>query len=124
MQLRKTNPVLAVVLVVCSFGLLLPLWLLALVFDQRPRRLDADGITTVRGKRYLWRELEEATPHAEYRRLPGGAQRLVTWSLRLRFKTGKLTIVPSALVNGRAVITRIEAILGRSFSMPDSASAT
>lgn len=119
-RLKKTNPWLMIALVVFSFGLVLPFWLLALLLDQRPKRIDSQGITTVRGRRYLWSDLQEAAPHAEYRRLPGGRQSLVTWALRLRFGSGKLTIVPTALENGREAIQAIERILRRSFELPPS----
>lgn len=119
-RVKRTSPWLLLALVIFSFGLVLPLWGIALLFDQRPKTIDGEGITTVRGRRYLWRDLADASPHAEYRRSVGGRQRLMSWTLRLRFSTGRLTIVPAALENGREVIAHIERILGRSFELPAS----
>lgn len=117
-RLKRANPWLMIVLVVCSFGLLLPLWGLALLFDSRPKLIDGQGITTVRGRRYLWSDLANASPHAEYRRAVGGRHLLVSWALRLEFSSGRLTIVPATLENGREVVQHIERILGRSFDLP------
>lgn len=111
----QTNPWLGLVLVVCSFGLILPLWGLALLFDQRPKLLDAEGITTVRNKRFLWSELQEAAPHVEYRRDVQGRQRRVAYALRMKFSSGKLTITPATIVNGDEVLAFIERRLGRTF---------
>ena len=111
----QTNPWLGLALVVCSFGLILPLWGLALLFDQRPKWLDAEGITTVRNKRFLWSELQEAAPHVEYRRDVQGRQRRVSYALRMKFASGKLTITPATIVNGDEVLAFIERRLGRTF---------
>lgn len=111
----QTNPWLGLALVICSFGLVLPLWGLALLFDQRPRLLDAEGLTTVRNRRYLWRELLSAEPHVEHRRDVSGQLHRTSWALRLEFSTGKLTITPSTLVNGDEAISYIERTVGRTF---------
>ena len=115
-HLQQTRPWLTLVLVVCSFGLILPLWGLALLFDTRPRLLDDEGITTVRNRRYLWSELQDAQPHVEYRRDVRGQLAQVSWALRLRFSSGRLTITPDTLVNGGEVIAWIEQKLGKSLT--------
>jgi hypothetical protein len=116
---KKMNPWLAVALVVFSFGLLLPVLGLAFLFDRRPRTIDREGIVTARGRKYLWTDLIEGPePHVEYRRTPTGKLLPVHRSLRFRFSTGRLFILPETLENGPEVVAYLERMVGRSLKFP------
>lgn len=116
---RRLPPVMMVLYTVLTFGLLWPMLLLARLLHDPVRIVDDLGLTTRRGKRYLWRDLSDASSVLEHMRTRGSPRRRVSaWRIELAFPGRRIAFDPRLFENGMDALTLIERVVGRSLDRP------